>query len=156
MPIKFEFPMGHCSSLAKPCLVLCDPTDCSTPGFPVLHYLPEFAHTHVYWGSDAIQPSHTLSPLLLLPWIFLSIRAFSNESTLRIRWPNIRASTSASVLPVNIQDWSPLGLTGFISLQSTGLSRVYSNITVQKHQFFGTQPSLWSNSHIHTWLLGTQ
>ena len=60
---------------------------------------------------------------------------------------------SASVLPMNIQDWFPLGWTGWISLQSKGLSRVFSNTVVQKHQFFGTQPSLWSNSHIHTWLL---
>ena len=63
---------------------------------------------------------------------------------------SIGASASASVLPMNIQDWFPLGLTGWISLQSKGLSRVFSNTTVQKHQFFGTQPSLWSNSHIHT------
>ena len=62
-------------------------------------------------------------------------------------------SASASVLPVNTQDWSPLGWTGWISLQSTGLSRVFSNTTVQKHQFFGVQPSLWSNPHICTWLL---
>ena len=60
------------------------------------------------------------------------------------------ASASASVLPVNIQDWFPLGLTGLISLQARGLSRVFSNTTVQKHQFFGTQPSFWSNSHIHS------
>ena len=60
---------------------------------------------------------------------------------------------SASVLPMNIQDWFLLGLTGWISLQSKGLSRVFSNTTVQKHQFFGAQLSLWSNSHIHTWLL---
>ena len=66
---------------------------------------------------------------------------------------SIGVSASASVLPINIQDWFPLGLNGWISLQSTGLSRVFSNTTVQKHQFFGTQPSLWSNSHIHTWLL---
>ena len=66
---------------------------------------------------------------------------------------SIRASASASVLPVNIQRWFPLGWTGWISLQSKGLSRVFSNTTVQKHQFFGTQLSLWSNSHIHTWLL---
>ena len=63
------------------------------------------------------------------------------------------ASASASVLPMNIQDWFPLEWTGWISLQSKGLSGVFSNITVQKHQFFGTQLSLWSNSHIHTWLL---
>ena len=66
---------------------------------------------------------------------------------------SIRVSASASVLPMNIQDWSPLGWTGGIPLQSKGLSRVFSNTTVQKHQFFGTQLSLWSNSHIHTWLL---
>ena len=66
---------------------------------------------------------------------------------------SIWASSSASVLPVNIQDWFPLGLTGLISLQSKDLSRVFSNTAVQKHQFFGTQPSLWSDSHIHTWLL---
>ena len=66
---------------------------------------------------------------------------------------NIGVSVSASVLPMNIQDWFPLGLTGLISLQSKGLSRVFSNTTVQKHQFFGTQLSLWSNSHIHIWLL---
>ena len=66
---------------------------------------------------------------------------------------SIGASASASVLPMNIQDWSPLGWTGLISLQSKGFSRVFSNTTVQKHQFFGAQLSLWSNSHIHTWLL---
>ena len=66
---------------------------------------------------------------------------------------SIRVSASASVLPMNTQDWFPLGKTGWISLQSKGLSRVFSNTTVQKHQFFGAQLSLWSNSHIHTWLL---
>ena len=65
----------------------------------------------------------------------------------------IGVSASASVLPVNVQDWFPLGLTGLISLQSKGLSRVFSNTTIQKHQFFGAQPSSQSNSHIHTWLL---
>ena len=67
---------------------------------------------------------------------------------------SIGVSASASVLQMNIQDWFPLGLTGWISLQSKGLSRVFSNTTVQKCQFFGTPPSLWSNSDIHTWLLG--
>ena len=66
---------------------------------------------------------------------------------------SIGVSASASVLPMNIQDWFPLGLTGWISLQSKGLSRAFSNTTVQKHQFFGTQLSLWSNSHTHPWLL---
>ena len=140
----------HCS-VTKSCLTLCDPMDCSMPGFPVLHYFPEFAQTHVHWVSDAIQPSHPLSPLLHLPSIFPSIRAFPNESALRMREQSIGAS--ASVLPTNIRDWFPLGWTGWISLQSKGLSRVFSNTIVQKHQFFGTQPSLQSNSHIHTWLL---
>ena len=66
---------------------------------------------------------------------------------------SIGVSASALVLPMNAQDWFPLGLTGWISLLSKSLSRVFSNTTVQKHQFFGAQLSLWSNSHIHTWLL---
>ena len=66
---------------------------------------------------------------------------------------SIGVSASTSVLPMNTQDWSPLGWTGWISLQSKRLSRVFSNTTIQKHQFFGTQLSLWSSSHIHTWLL---
>ena len=67
---------------------------------------------------------------------------------------SIGPSASASVLPMNIQDWFPVGLTGLISLQSKGFSRVFSNTTIQKHLFFDAQPSLWSNSYIHTWLLG--
>ena len=79
-------------------------------------------------------------PLLLLPSIFPRIRVFSNESAILIRWPGVSAATS--FLPMNTQDWAPLGWTGWISLQSKGLSRVFSNTTVQKHQFFGTQLSL--------------
>ena len=70
--------------------------------------------------------------------------------------PSIGVSASASVLSINIQDWFPLGLTSLISLQSKGLSRVFSNTTFQKHQFFCAQPSLWSSSHVHTWLLEKQ
>ena len=88
-------------------------------------------------------------PLLLLPSVSCSIRMFPNESVLCIRWPKYSVSASASVLPMNIQDWSPLGLTGLISLQSKGPSRVFSNTKVQKHQFFSTQLSSQSNSHIH-------
>ena len=83
-------------------------------------------------------------PLLLLPSILPSIKVFSSESVLCIWWPSIGVSALALVLPMNIQDWFPLGWTGWISLQSKGLS---------KHQFFGIQLSLWSSSHIHTWLL---
>ena len=107
---------------------------------------------------ESVMPSNRLilcHPLFLLPSIFPSIRVFSNEKVLCIRWPKycIGALASASVLPMKIQDWFPLGWTGWISLQSKGLSRVFSGTTVQKYQFFGTQFSLWSNSHIHTWLL---
>ena len=92
--------------------------------------------------------------LLLLPSIFPSIRVFSNELVLRIRWSkSIGVPASASVLPMNIQDWFPLGLTGLISLKSKRISRIFSNPIIQKHPFFGAQPSLWSSSHIHTWLL---
>ena len=92
-------------------------------------------------------------PFLLLPSIFPSIRVFSKESVLCIRWPKYWRF-SFSISPSNeYQGWSPLGLTGLISLQFKGLSRVFSSTIVQKHQFFSAQPSLWSNSHIHTWLL---
>ena len=105
----------------------------------------------VHWVSDAIQPSVLCCPLLLPPSIFPSVRVFSNESVLCIRWPSW-ASASAWVLPMNIQEWFSLGLTGVIFLLSKGRSRVFSSTAVQKLQFFGAQPSLWSNSHIHTCL----
>ena len=103
---------------------------------------------------QAMMPSNHLilcCPILLLPSIFPSIRVFSNEFQLFTSGGQ-STGTSASVLLVNIQDLFPLELTGLISLQSKGLSRVF-NTTVQKHLFFSAQPSLWSNSHIHTWLL---
>ena len=93
----------------------------------------------------SVMPSNHLllcDPLLLLPSVFPSIRVFSNESALCIRWKSIRISASTSVLPMNIQDWFPLGWTGWITLQPKELSRVFSNNTVQKHQFFGAQLSL--------------
>ena len=105
---------------------------------------------------ESVMPSNHLilcHPLLLLPSIFPSIMVFSNKLALHIKWPSIGVSASKSVLPINTHDWSPLGWTGWISLQFKGLSRVFSNTTVQKHQFFGAQPSSQSNSHIHTWPL---
>ena len=87
------------------------------------------------------------------------LHSFSTLGSFPMSWlfpssdQSIWASASASVLPMNIQGWFPLGLTGLISLQSKGLSSIFSNTTIQKHQFFGTQLSLWSSSHIHTWLL---
>ena len=126
--------------------------DYCMPGFPILYHLPELAQTHVHWDGDATQTSHPLSSLsppafklYCLPGNslfnhFPSIRVF-HELALFIRWPNIGASTAASVLPMNIQDWFPLGLTDLISLQSKGLSRVFSSTTIWKHQFSSTQPS---------------
>ena len=113
----------------------------STPGFPVLHYLLEFALIHVHWVDDDIQPYHSLSSP--------SPPAFnlSNHQGL-FQWVNSHHRVATIVLPVNIQGWFPLGWTGWISLQSKGLSRVFSNTTVQKHQFLGTQLSSQSTSHI--------
>ena len=124
-------------------LTLCFPMDCSTPAFPVLRYLMELAQTHVYWVSDAVQPSHPLLPSSP-PALNLSIKVFSNESTLHIRWPkhwNFSFSFS--------NEYSGLisfTLTGLIFLLSKGPSRVFTNTTVQKHQFFSTQRSLCSTS----------
>ena len=117
---------------------LCDPIDCSTPGFPVHHQLLELTQTHVHWAGDAIQPSNPLSAPSL-PAFNLSQHQglFQLVSSLH-QW----VSASASAFPMNIQDWFPLELTGLISLLSKGHSRVFSNTTVQKHQFFGTQLSL--------------
>ena len=119
-----------------------------TADFPVLHHHPELPQTHVHWVSDAIQTSHPLSPLPLLPSIFPSIRVFSNESALHIRWPKywsfsfkISLSNEYSGLISFSIDWFD-----FLEVQGT-LYRVFSNTTVQKHQLFNAQPSLWSNSH---------
>ena len=111
---------------------------------------------------ESVMPSNNLilcHPVLLLPSIFPSIRVFSNELSLHIRWPKYWSFSDSINLSrlieysMNIEDCLPLGLTGLISLQSKGLLRVFSNTTVQKHQFFSFQPSLQrSNSHIHTWL----
>ena len=100
----------------------------------------------------SVMPSNHLilcCPLLLLPSIFPSMRVFSNESALRIWRPKYGVSASTLVLSMNTKDWSPLEWIGWI-LKSKGLSRVFSNTTVQKHQSFGTQLSSQSNSHIHT------
>ena len=143
----------QCSSVSHSCPTIWNPMNCSTPGLPVHHQLLEFTQTHVHWAGDAIQTSQPLSSLILLPLIPPRIRVFFNESTLCIRWPKYW-SFSFNISPSNEHpEWSPLGLTGWISLQSKGLSRVFSNTTVQKHQFFGAHLSWQSNSHIHTWPL---
>ena len=145
--LQNKFFPEYFSSVAQFCPTLCDPMNCSKPGLPVHHQLPEFTQTHVHRVGDAIQPSHPLlspSPPAPQP---PSITVFSNESNLRMRWPKYWSFSLTSFLPKNTQDWSPLEWTGWNSLQSKGLSRVFSNTTVQKHQFFGTQLSSQSNSH---------
>ena len=141
-------PLSQFSSVAQSCPTLCEPMDRSTPDLPVHYQLPEFTQTHVHWVSDAIQPFHPLSTLLLLPSKFPSIRVFSNESFLLIRWPKY---WRFSFIISPSKEYSEL--TSLISLQSKGLSRVFSNTMVQKHQFFSSQLSLESNSHIQTWVL---
>ena len=137
-------------SVTKSCLTLWDSMDYSTPGFPVLHFLPEFAQTHVPRVSDAtILPSVT--PFSSCPQFFPASGCFSVSWLFASGSQSIGASALLSVLLMTIQGWLPLGLTDLISLLSKGRSRVFSNTTVQKPQFFGTQPSLWSNSHTHNW-----
>ena len=141
-------------------LTLWDSMDYSTPGFPVLHHLPEFAQTHVHWVGGAIQAPHPLSALSppafnlsqhqgLFQWIS------SWHQAAKVLELQHLIEASASVLPVTIQGWFPLGLICLISLLSKGVSKVFSSTTVQKHQFFGTQPFLLSSSYICTWLLET-
>ena len=119
-------------------------------GFPVLHHLLKFAQTHDNWVSDTIQSSHPLLPLLLLPSILPASASFPMNWLFTSGGQSTGASGSASVLPRNIQDWFPLGLTGLMSFLSKG---VFSISTVQKHKYFSAQPSLWPNSHICSWLL---
>ena len=121
------------------CLTLCDPMGCSTPGFPVHHQLLELTETHVHWVSVAIQPSHPLSSAS--PTAF-NLPQHPTSQFFASCGQSTGVLASTSVLPMNIQDWSPLGWTGWISLQSKGLPRVYSSTTVQKHQFFSAQLSL--------------
>ena len=132
-----------CSVQSLSHIWLCNPMDCSTLGFPVHHQLLELTQTHVHWVSDAIQPSQPLlspSP----PTFNLSQHQglFQWVSCSHSGGQSIGVSASASVPPINIQDWFPLGWSGWISLQSKGLSRLFSNTTVQKHQFSGAQLSL--------------
>ena len=136
------------SSAAELCPTLYDSMDCPSSSLPVHHQLLELAQTHVHWVGDAIQPSHPLSsPSPPAFSLYQHQGLFWWVSSLHQVAKSTGASASASVLPENIQDWFPLGLTGWLSLKSKGLLRVFSNTTVQKHWFFGSHISLWSNSH---------
>ena len=136
----------HCfvfSSVAQSYLTLCNPLDCSMPGFPVHHWLTELTQTHVHWVGDAIQPPYplviTFSSCLQS---FPASGSFPISQFLASGGQKIGVSASASVLPMNVQDWFPLGWTDWITLQSKRLSRVFSNTTVQKYLFFGSQIAL--------------
>ena len=132
--------LNQFSSVTQSCPILCNPMDCSTPGFLVHHQLLKLARTHVHWVSDEIHPSHPVIPFFCLQ--SLPASGSFPMSQFFISGQSIGASASASVLPKNIQDWFPLGWIGWISLQFKGFSRVFSNTTVQRHQFFGAQLSL--------------
>ena len=150
-----RFNHTHCCSVTQSCPSLCNPIGCSKQSFPVHHFLE---HVQTHWLSDAIELVILSNHLILchslpLHLIFPSIAVFPNESLLLIGWPNY-LSFSCSISPsTEYSGWFPLGWTGWIFLQVKEFSRVFSNTTVQKHQFFDAQPSLWSNYAIHTWLL---
>ena len=136
------------SSVTQSCLTLCNPMDCSTPGLPVHHQVYSNSCPLSWWCHPAI--SSSVVPFSSCPQSLPASGSFLMSQLFAWCGQSIGVSASASVLPMNTQDWSPLGWTGWISLQSKGLSRVFSNTTVQKHQFFGTQLYSQSNSHIHT------
>ena len=130
------------SSVTQSCLILFNTMDCSTPGLPVHHQIPEFTQTHAHWVGDAFQTYHPLSSPSSPAFNLSQHQGLYNESVFCISVQSIGVSALASVLPMNIQDWFPLGWTGWISLHSKGLSRVFPNTTLQKHQFSCAQLSL--------------
>ena len=135
----FIFLIYSCCSVAQLCPILCNPMECSMPGFPVLHHLWELAQIRGRWVGhptilSSVVPFSSCLQYFPASGFFLMSQLFTSDGQ--------SIGASASVLLMNIQDWFPLGLTGLISLLSKGLSRVFSNTTVQKHKFFGTQLSL--------------
>ena len=155
-----------CGSVAKSCLTLCDPHGLQHTRLPCPSLSPGVCSNSCplsQWCHPTISSSATFFsscpqsfpagsfPMSqgLFRWGSSQSGSFPMSQLFTSGGQSIGAWSSASVLPMNIQDWFPSGLTGWISLQSKGLSRVFSSTTVQRHQFFGTQPSLWSNSHIH-------
>ena len=136
------------SLVTQLCLTLCNSMNHSTPGLPVHHQLRESTHSSPLsrWCHPTISSSVISSSC---PQSFPASGSFQMSQL----FTSGGQSIGVSVLPMNTQDWSPLGWTGWISLQSKGLERVFSSTTVQKHQFFSTQLSSQSNSHIHTWPL---
>ena len=125
------------NSVVQSCLTLCDPMDCSTPGLPVHHHLLELAQTHVHSVGDASQPSHPLSSPSSPAFNLAQHQSLQMSQFFTSGGQSIRVSASASVLPTNIQDWFPLGLTGLISLQSKGLLQHHSSkASILQHSAF--------------------
>ena len=138
------------STVAQSCPTLCDPVGYSIPGFPVHHQLPELIQTHVHQVDYGIQSSHPLLSPLPLAFNLSQHQGLFQWISSSHQGP--KYWSFSSVLPMNIQDWFPLGSTGWISLQAKGLSRVFSNTTVQSINSSALNRRQ-SNSHIHTWLL---
>ena len=142
-------------SVALLCLTFCKPMDCvQHPRLTCPSPIPGACSNSCsssLWCHPTILSS--VVPFSSCLQSFPASESFPVSQLFASGGQSIGASASASVLPMNIQDWFPLGLTGLTSLKSKGLSRVFSNTTVQEHKFFGDQLSFWSNSHIHTWLL---
>ena len=145
--IRVIFSSVQFSSVAQSCPTLCNPMNRSTPGLPVHHQLPEFTQTHIH---RVIHPaiSSSVIPFSSCPQSLPASESFPISQLFAWGGQNTRVSTLASFLPKRFQGWSPSEWTGWISLQSKGLSRVFYNTTVQRHQFLGTQFSSQSNSHI--------
>ena len=142
------------SSISQSRLTFCDPMNHSTPGLPVHNQLLESNKIHVHWVGDCHPTiSSSVLPFSSHPQTFPASGSFQMSQFFASVGQSIGESASTSVLPMIILDWLPLGQTGWISLLPKGLSRVFSNTIVQKHQFFIAQLSLQSNSHNHTWLL---
>ena len=142
-------------SVTQSCSTFCKPMDCRKPVFPVLHHLLELAQTHVHWVGDNIQQFQPLLSPSSPPFNLSQHQSFLMSWLFTLVGQNIGASISASVFPMYIQDWFLLETTGLISLKSKEawtLKRLLKHHS-QKHQVFSAQPSLWSNSHILTWLL---
>ena len=139
------------SSVTQSCSTVCVPMNCSTPDLPVHHQLQVYPNPcpSSQWCHPAI--SSSVVPFSSCPQSLPALGSFPMSQLFTWGGQSIGVSASTSVLPMNTQDWSPLGWTGWISLHSKGLARVFSNTTVQKHQFFGTQLSSLSNSNIHIW-----
>ena len=141
------------SSVTQLCLTLCDPIDCKSPGLPPSPTPGACSNSCPlsWWCHSTI--SSSVVPFSACLHSFPASGSFLMNQFFTSGGQSIGDSASASVPPMNIQDWFLLGWSSLISLQSKGLSRVFSNTTIQNHQFFGIQLSLWSNCQIHTWLV---